>query len=72
MRGVLQPRFGLVLANLFFASTHALQYTVDGVLSVFLMGLGFGLLRERTSTLASMAAHAVYDFTLIVLAIALR
>lgn len=67
VRGVLQPRLGLVFANLFFAAGHALQYSIDGVLSVFLLGLVFGVLRRRTSTIASMAAHAVYDLTLFVL-----
>ena len=52
VRGVLQPRLGLVFANLFFAAGHALQYSIDGVLSVFLLGLVFGALRA-----AFLAAH---------------
>ena len=70
VRGVLQPRLGLVFANLFFAAGHALQYSIDGVISVFLLGLVFGVLRRRTSTIASMAGHAVYDLTLFVLILA--
>lgn len=72
VRGVLQPRLGLVLANLLFASLHALQYTADGVVVVFLLGVAFGLLRRRTNTLVSMVGHAVYDFALIGLIIAGR
>lgn len=67
VRGVLQPRLGLLFANLMFAAGHALQYTVDGVVSVFVLGLVFGVVRRRTSTVASMAAHAVYDLALFVL-----
>ena len=67
VRGVLQPRLGLILSNSFFAALHALQYTVDGVLLVFALGLAFGLLRRRTSTAVSMVAHATYDFALLAL-----
>ena len=70
MRGVLQPRLGLVLANLFFASMHAWQYTTDGVIVVFLLGLAFGLLRRRTTTVGSMIAHVTYDFALLALIVA--
>jgi membrane protease YdiL (CAAX protease family) len=70
VRGVLQPRLGVVFANLFFAAGHALQYSIDGVVSVFVLGLAFGVLRRRTSTIASMVAHATYDFALFVLILA--
>jgi membrane protease YdiL (CAAX protease family) len=69
VRGVLQPRLGLLLANLLFAALHAPQYTLDGVIVVCLLGVAFGMLRRRTSTLVSMLAHAIYDFALIVLII---
>jgi membrane protease YdiL (CAAX protease family) len=64
VRGVLQPRFGILLSSLVFASLHAYQYAWDGVLSVFLAGLVFALLRARTSTTVSAITHATYDLVL--------
>jgi membrane protease YdiL (CAAX protease family) len=69
VRGVLQPRLGLLLSNLFFAALHALQYNFDGVLSVFLAGMIFGLIRRRTNTTTSAIWHGFYDFVLIMLAV---
>src|SRR5262249_10231231 len=39
VRGVLQPRLGLLLSNLFFTSLHAFQYGPDALLGVFLIRL---------------------------------
>ncbi|MBP2146459.1 membrane protease YdiL (CAAX protease family) [Methanofollis sp. W23] len=64
VRGVLQPRFGILISALVFASLHAYQYAWDGVLSVFLAGLVFALLRARTSTTVSAVTHATYDLVL--------
>ena len=69
VRGVLQPRLGIVLSNLLFASLHALQYGWDGVLVVFLLGIVFGVLRNRTNTITSAIAHGLYDFLLVMMAI---
>jgi len=69
VRGVLQPRLGIVLSNAFFAGLHALQYNWDGVLVVFLLGATFGLLRKRTNTTTSAIAHGLYDFLLVMMAI---
>jgi uncharacterized protein len=69
VRGVLQPRLGIVLSNLFFAALHALQYNWDGVLSVFLAGLIFGVIRARTNTTTSAVVHGFYDFLLIMLTV---
>lgn len=69
VRGVLQPRLGIVLSNLLFASLHALQYGWDGVLVVFLLGAVFGVLRNRTNTTTSAIAHGLYDFLLVMMAI---
>lgn len=65
VRGVLQPRAGILLSNLFFTSLHALQYNWDSLLIVFLVGLVLGLLRKRTNTTTSAIAHGTYDFLLI-------
>ncbi len=68
-RGVLQPRLGIVLSNLFFTALHALQYNWDGLLSVFLIGLILGVIRKRTNTTTSAIVHGTYDFTLIMLTV---
>jgi membrane protease YdiL (CAAX protease family) len=65
VRGVLQPRLGLLLANLAFTAAHAYQYSWDGLLVVFLIGLALGALRARTNTSTSAIAHGVYDFILV-------
>ncbi|PKG33167.1 MAG: CPBP family intramembrane metalloprotease domain-containing protein [Methanoregula sp.] len=64
VRGVIQPRFGILLAALVFASLHAYQYAWDGVIEVFLIGLCFGVLRQYTNTSTSAIAHGVYDLVL--------
>lgn len=65
VRGVLQPRLGILLSNLFFTSLHAFQYNWDSLLIVFFVGLMLGLLRKRTNTTTSAIAHGTYDFLLI-------
>lgn len=69
VRGVLQPRFGILLPNMFFASLHAFQYNWDAVLVVFLIGLALGLIRKRTNTTTSAIVHGGYDFLLIMAAV---
>ncbi len=69
VRGVLQPRLGILLSNLFFTALHAFQYNWDSLLVVFLVGLVFGLIRKRYNTSTSAIAHGVYNFTLIMLAV---
>ena len=69
VRGVLQPRLGLLLSNLFFTALHALQYNFDALLSVFLAGLVLGWVRRRTNTTVSAVVHGFYDFLLIMLAV---
>lgn len=68
VRGVLQPRLGLVLSNLFFMSLHALQYNWDALLVVFLVGMVCGLVRQRSNTSTAAIVHGSYNFTLIMLA----
>jgi hypothetical protein len=67
VRGVLQPRLGILLSNVFFTSLHALQYNWDGLVSVFLIGLFLGVLRKFTNTTTSAIVHGGYDFTLVML-----
>jgi hypothetical protein len=65
VRGLLQPRIGLIASNLVFTSLHAFQYGVDALLSVFIIGLILGLIRKRTNTTTSAIVHGVYDFVLV-------
>ena len=59
-RGALQPRFGLVITSLAFASLH-IQYEWFGMLTVVILGLILGIERKRFSTTASIGSHLVYD-----------
>ena len=70
VRGVLQPRLGLILSNLFFVSLHALQYSWDSLLVVFIVGVVCGLVRKRSNTTTAAIVHGTYNFTLIMLAVA--
>lgn len=65
VRGVLQPRLGIILSNLLFTSLHAFQYNWDSLLVVFLLGAVLGLIRRRTNTTTSVIVHGVYDFVLV-------
>jgi len=69
VRGILQPRLGILLPNLLFTALHAYQYNWDGLLAVFLIGLVLGLIRKRTSTTVSAMVHGGYDFVLVILAV---
>ena len=64
-RGVLQPRYGLILTTLSFAAVHAFQYGAGALVSVFIAGLALGLVRQRTNTTTSIVVHASYDIWLI-------
>lgn len=70
VRGVLQPRLGLLLSNLFFMSLHALQYHWDALLIVFVVGVVCGVVRNRSNTSTAAIVHGTYNFTLIMLAVA--
>ncbi len=69
IRGVLQPRMGLWLSNLFFTSLHAFQYHWDALLIVFAVGLVCGIIRNRFNTTTAAIVHGVYNCTLILLTI---
>ena len=68
-RGALQPRVGIILSNTLFTGLHAWQYTWDGVLFVFVVGLCMALLCRRFGLLASITAHAIYDLIIFLIAI---
>jgi membrane protease YdiL (CAAX protease family) len=59
-RGAMQPRFGVVATAVLFAAFHV-QYQVPGILMIFLVGLGLGLIKRRTSTTFTAVVHVLYD-----------
>ncbi len=60
-RGALQPRLGLLMTSLVFASFHV-QYGVGiGFVEVFVAGVVLGILREKLGTLAAAVSHGVYN-----------
>jgi membrane protease YdiL (CAAX protease family) len=61
VRGVLQPRFGLVLPAVFFTALHAGQYRLDALLALLCLSVVLGLMRRRWHTTACVVAHVVYD-----------
>ncbi|MGQ9876449.1 MAG: lysostaphin resistance A-like protein [Chloroflexus sp.] len=67
IRGVLQPRLGILLSNLFFVSLHAFQYHWDGLLVVFVIGIILGLIRKYTNTTTAALVHGTYNFVLVML-----
>lgn len=69
IRGVLQPRLGILPSNLFFTSLHAFQYSWDALLVVFIIGMVLGLIRRRTNTTTSAIVHGTYNFLLIMAAV---
>lgn len=70
VRGILQPRLGILASNLLFTALHAWQYQWDALLSVFVFGLVLGWIRRRTNTTVSALVHGGYDFVLLLLAAA--
>lgn len=69
VRGLLQPRIGLIASNLLFTSLHAFQYGFDGLLSVFIVGTILGLVRMRSNTSTSAVVHGTYNFTLVMMSV---
>ncbi|MBA3474199.1 MAG: CPBP family intramembrane metalloprotease [Rubrobacter sp.] len=66
-RGAVQPALGITLTSILFASIHV-QYGPSIVLvHIFVLSVGFGLLRKYVNTTASFLAHAGYNFTLVIL-----
>jgi membrane protease YdiL (CAAX protease family) len=68
-RGLLQPRIGLIFANLLFTSVHAFQNGFDAMLSVFIVGTILGIVRARSNTSTSAIVHGVYNFTLVMMSV---
>ena len=65
-RGALQPRFGLIVTSLAFASLH-IQYDWFGMVLVAMLGLTLGFERKKYGTTASILSHLLYDLIGLVL-----
>jgi uncharacterized protein len=61
VRGVLQPRIGILLSNAFFTSLHAFEYRFDALVTVFVLGLALGFIRKWTNTTTSALVHGLFD-----------
>jgi membrane protease YdiL (CAAX protease family) len=59
-RGALQPRLGIVLTAVLFGALHV-QYQVPGMIVIVLIGVGLGIVKERTSTTFTILVHVLYD-----------
>ena len=59
-RGALQPRLGIVLTAAVFAAVHV-QYQIPGLLMIFVIGLGLGLIKRYSSTTFTVCVHVFYD-----------
>jgi CAAX protease family protein len=65
-RGALQPRLGVLATSALFAATHV-QYQIPGIAIIFLVALGLGLVKNRTSTTFTICLHVIYDLGAFVL-----
>lgn len=66
-RGAIQPVFGLWLTSIFFALLHT-QYTLTPAsLTIVVVAVALGWLRQRFSTTAAIIAHFLYNFVLLAL-----
>jgi hypothetical protein len=60
-RGALQPRLGLIVTAVLFASIHT-QYGLSfDALAVLIVALGLGLIRKHANTTTSGLAHITYN-----------
>jgi len=60
VRGALQPRTGLLWASVLFAAGHV-QYTWFGMLTIAMLGITLGLVRNRANTTTAILVHVIYD-----------
>jgi hypothetical protein len=60
VRGALQPRAGLFWASVLFMAGHV-QYTWFGMLTILLLGITLGVVRNRANTTTAIVVHALYD-----------
>jgi membrane protease YdiL (CAAX protease family) len=62
MRGALQPVFGILITSIFFTLLHT-QYLFTPTMGlIFLISVGFGVIRRRYNTTTAIITHFVYNF----------
>ncbi|PJF31312.1 MAG: hypothetical protein CUN52_03005 [Phototrophicales bacterium] len=66
-RGALQPIFGNLLISLFFTLLHVQTLFSPGILLLFGVSIGLGIIRNRASTTAAIMAHFMYNFAQLML-----
>jgi hypothetical protein len=64
VRGLLQPRLGLILSNLVFVAPHAWLAGWNGLFVLFLPGILFGIVRGSAGTTAAIAGHVAFRLAL--------
>jgi hypothetical protein len=67
-RGAIQPRLGIGLTALLFASLHTQYGATYAVVGVFLIGIILGYQRKYMNTTASIITHSTYNFVAFLLA----
>jgi membrane protease YdiL (CAAX protease family) len=66
-RGAIQPRYGIVIASLFWSLLHV-QYELTWVVAgLFAMGIILGLIRKHFGTTAAIITHAVYNAIIVLI-----
>ena len=60
IRGALQPRLGILLSAIVFATGHV-QYTWFGMSTIALLGVLLGVVRGRSNTTTAILVHVTYD-----------
>lgn len=66
-RGAYQPRMGLPLAALLFASFHVQYGVTPATLLVLVIGAVLGVLRQRTSLTVCIMVHFLFNFVSVLL-----
>jgi membrane protease YdiL (CAAX protease family) len=66
-RGAYQPRMGLPLAALLFASFHVQYAVTPATLLVLVIGVVLGVLRQRTSLTVCIVVHFLFNFVSVLL-----
>jgi len=66
-RGAYQPRMGLPLAALLFASFHVQYGVTPATLLVLAIGVVLGVLRKRTSLTVCILVHFLFNFVSVLL-----
>jgi uncharacterized protein len=60
-RGALQPRLGLVVTSLLFAAIHTEYGLSIDVVTIFVIAVGLGLIRNYANTTATITCHVAYN-----------